>query len=42
MKEPTSADFGIEEVEEYFPRNKQEIIEKNIANNDPKTIHDKI
>lgn len=30
------------DIEDNFPKNKQEIIEKNIANKDPKTIHDKI
>jgi hypothetical protein len=39
--EPTHPELGIE-IEEFFPTNRQEIIEKNIANNDSKTIHDKI
>jgi len=30
------------DIEEFFPKNKQEIINKNIANYDPQTIHDKI
>lgn len=30
------------DIEEFFPKNKQEIINKNIANYDAQTIHDKI
>ena len=30
------------DTEEFFPKNKQEIINKNIANEDPQVIHEKI
>lgn len=40
--EPREEQEGLGDIEENFPRNKVEIIEKNIANKDPKTIHDKI
>ena len=33
---------GLGDVEDSFPANRIEIINSNIANNDTKTIHDKI
>jgi hypothetical protein len=32
----------INDIEEFFPKNNIELINKNIATSDPKTIHDKI
>lgn len=32
----------LNDIEEFFPKNNIELINKNIATNDPKTIHDKI
>ena len=33
---------GLDETDELFPKNKQEIISNSIATNDAQTIHDKL
>jgi len=42
MMEKSSPENSLGDIEEFFPANRLEIINQNIANNDPSTIHDKI
>jgi hypothetical protein len=40
--DPNDSSTGLGDIEEFFPTNRMEIINQNIANNDAKTIHDKM
>ena len=40
--DPDESTNGLGGIEEFFPTNRIEIINQNIANNDAKTIHDKM
>lgn len=40
--EPKEGQNAIGDIEEFFPTNRIEIINQNIANNDARTIHDKM